>query len=84
MENLKGRDELKIYHDILEASKDGAIKRRISNAAQISYSTLNRHLKNLVRWKLIEKKDKVYKTTKEKGLKYLARYEGMVALLKED
>lgn len=80
----RNRDKIDIYNLMLEAAKDGAIKRAIANKAEIGWTTLNSYLKYLESLDLIEKTDKKTYKTMEKGLEFMARYEGLVGLINKD
>ena len=79
MEDIK-RDRIVIYAQILDAAKNGALKRDISNKVMIRYDRLNERLAELEKFSLLEKNDKIYKT-KEKGLFYLEKYNKSVGII---
>ena len=80
MESLKRRDRIEIYSDILEAAKDGATKREISNKALMSNNRANAYLDYLKKFKLLEQSGQIY-TTNNKGLDFLSKYNGIAELL---
>ena len=79
MEDFK-RDRIVIYAQILDAAKDGALKRDIISKVMIRYDRLNERLAELEKFSLLEKNNETYKT-KEKGLFYLEKYNKSVGVI---
>ena len=84
----KRRDKLVIIAEIMDISRNGALKTQIMYKANLSFSQLNEYLKLLAHTSLLEKsacngKD-VYKAT-SKGIDFLERQRQIMDLLsKED
>jgi predicted transcriptional regulator len=82
----KRRDRLQIIAQILEISKDGALKTQIMYRANLSFAQLNEYLHFLLDLKLLQEiKDNgktVFKVT-GKGVKYLQNYYKIRELLEK-
>jgi len=80
----KRRDRLLIIAEILDISKDGALKTQIMYKANLSFSQLNTYLKLLLKIQLLEiievNGKNVYKTTK-KGVEYMQSYKEVIEIL---
>jgi len=83
-EAQKRRDRLHIIAEILEISKDGALKTQIMYKANLSFAQLNEYLGLLLDLKLlqesVENERMVFKVT-GKGVKYLQNYYKIKELL---
>jgi predicted transcriptional regulator len=84
---VKRRDKLSIIAEILEIAKGGTLKTRIMYSANLSFVQLNAYLKFMLQAHLIDKfvyvEREVYQAT-EKGLDFLQRRHGIVALLETE
>lgn len=69
----KYRDRLEVTVDILNAAKEGAKKTRIMYVANLSYTLLEKYLKETAKLGFVCVKDNVYSTTR-KGLAFLEKY----------
>lgn len=83
----KRRDKLYIIAEILELTKEGALKTQIMYRANLSFTQLNGYIKFMLQNELLEKvvlddKD-VYKAT-QKGMNFLQRYREITELLKTE
>ena len=78
------RDRLKIFAEIMEATKGSNIKTRIMYKANLSFSQVNEYLSFLTEMRFIrvheENKKKRYETT-AKGNSYIENYMEMANLL---
>jgi predicted transcriptional regulator len=84
---LKRRDKLVIMAEIMDISRNGALKTQIMYKANLSFSQLNEYLKLLAHTSLLEKfacngKD-VYKAT-SKGMDFLERQRQIMDLLSRE
>ncbi|MEM2937497.1 MAG: winged helix-turn-helix domain-containing protein [Halobacteria archaeon] len=83
----KRRDKLYIIAEILEITRDGALKTQIMYRANLSFTQLNDYLKFMLKNNFLERfvgnGKEVYKAT-EKGLFFLQRYREMMGLLKAE
>ena len=83
----KRRDRLFIIAEILDISKDGALKTQIMYKANLSFSQLNTYLKLLLEIQLLKIAEangkNVYKTTK-KGVEYMQSYKDVIEILHGD
>jgi predicted transcriptional regulator len=81
------RDRLYIIAEILELTKDSALKTQIMYRANLSFTQLNDYLKFMLKSELLEKillnDREVYKAT-EKGMNFLQRYREITDLLKTE
>ena len=83
----KRRDKLVILAEIMDISKNGALKTQIMYKANLSFAQLNEYLKFMLKIQLLSKsfyngKD-VYNAT-EKGLDFLQRHSELTELLIDD
>jgi len=85
--NWKKRHLIDIYADILEISRNGALKTHIVGKANLNFSIVDRYLSKLIDMGLIEVDllpftcRYIYKTT-ERGIKFLEKYHELLEMLK--
>jgi predicted transcriptional regulator len=83
----KRRDKLVIMAEIMNISKNGALKTQIMYKANLSYAQLKDYLKVLGETKLLEKTrnngKEIYKAT-QKGKEFLDRHNQVMDLLNEE
>lgn len=80
----KRRDKLYIIAEILDITKDGALKTQIMYRANLSFTQLNEYINFMLKLKLLEKNvenDKEKYRATEKGLNFLQRYREITQLL---
>jgi len=84
---FKRRDKLVIMAEIMNISKNGALKTQIMYKVNLSFAQLNDYLKVLAETKLLEKTitngKVVYKAT-QKGREFLDRHNQIMGLLNEE
>jgi predicted transcriptional regulator len=71
---MKRRESIDICRDILQLTRNGAIKTRIVYGANLNFKIVEGYLSKLLRHGLLEESRKGYRTT-EKGLDFIDRYE---------
>jgi len=71
---IKRRESADICRDILQLTKNGAIKTRIVYGAHLNFKMAEGYLSKLLSLGLLEEIRKGYRTT-EKGLAFINRYE---------
>jgi len=83
----KRRDRLHIMAEVLQVTRNGALKTQIMYKANLSFAQLNEYLSLLLELNLlrVHKSDQatIYKTTR-KGIEYLRSYEEIRALLEKE
>ena len=86
-DTFKRRDKLAIMAEIMNISKNGALKTQIMYRANLSFAQLNDYLKFLTETKLLEKTasngKEVFKAT-QKGKEFLDRHNQVMDLLNEE
>jgi len=68
------RESMDICRDILQLTRNGAIKTRIVYGANLNFKIVKGYLSKLLSLGLLEESRKGYRTT-EKGLDFIDRYE---------
>jgi predicted transcriptional regulator len=80
----KRRDKLVIMAEIMNVSRNGALKTQIMYKANLSFAQLNSYLKFLARTNMLEKNSgqgkEIYKAT-QKGLDFMEKQHGIMDLL---
>jgi predicted transcriptional regulator len=71
---MKKRESVDIYRDILQLTRNGAIKTRIVYGANLNFKMAEGYLSKLLSLGLLEESQKKYRTTK-KGFDFINRYE---------
>jgi predicted transcriptional regulator len=71
---MKKRESVDICRDILQLTRNGAIKTRIVYGANLNFKIVEGYLSKLLSLGLLEESRKGYRTT-EKGLDFINRYE---------
>jgi predicted transcriptional regulator len=71
---MKKRESVDICRDILQLTRNGAIKTRIVYGANLNFKIAEGYLSKLLSLGLLEEGRKGYRTT-EKGLDFINRYE---------
>ena len=74
---MKKRESEDIYRDILQLTRNGAIKTRIVYGANLNFKIVKGYLSKLLSLGLLEESRKGYWTT-EKGLDFINRYEELI------
>jgi len=74
---MKKRESEDIYRDILQLTRNGAIKTRIVYGANLNFKIVKGYLSKLLSLGLLEESRKGYRTT-EKGLDFINRYEELI------
>jgi predicted transcriptional regulator len=73
---MKRRESVDICRDILQLTRNGAIKTRIVYGANLNFKIVKGYLSKLLSLGLLEESQKKYRTT-EKGLDFINRYEDL-------
>jgi len=71
---MKKRESVDIYRDILQLTRNGAIKTRIVYGANLNFKIVKGYMSKLLSLGLLEESRKGYRTT-EKGLAFIDSYE---------